>query len=47
MADAVEEVFTEVASGTDPMVFLLVKFRLEFQPLFCLADVVVRFYLLK
>ena len=51
MADAVERVFTEVTSNVDPMEFLLVDIaigvRLEFLFFFCLADVMVKFYLLK
>ena len=51
MADDVEGVFTEVASGMDPVKFLLVEVavgvRLEFLFLFCLEDVMFRFYLLK
>ena len=51
LADAVEVVFTEVASGMDPKKFLLmevaVSVRLEFLFLFCLEDVMFRFYLLK
>ena len=51
MADAVEGVFTEVASRMDPVKFLLVEVaigaRLEFLFLFCLEDVMFRFYLLK
>ena len=47
MADAVEGVFTEVASGMDPVEFLLVEVavgvRLELLFLFCLEDVMVRF----
>ena len=51
LADGVDGVFTEVNSGMDPMEFFLVEvavgvhFELLF--LFCLADVMVRFYLLK
>ena len=51
MADAVEGVFTDVDSGMDPVKFLLVEVaigaRLEFLCLFCLEDVMFRFYLLK
>ena len=51
MADDVEGVFTEVASGMDPVKFLLVEVavgvRLEFLFLFFLEDVMFRFYLLK
>ena len=51
MADAVEGVFTEVATSMDPVKFLLaevaVGVRLEFLFLFCLEDVMFRFYLLK
>ena len=51
MADTVEGVFTEVASSMDLMEFFLVEVAvgvcLEFLFLFCLADVMVRFYLLK
>ena len=50
MADAVEGVFTEVATCMDPVKFLLaevaVGVRLEFL-LFWLEDVTFRFYLLK
>ena len=51
MADPVEGVFTEVASSVDPVEFLLVEvavgLRLGFLFLFCLEDVMFRFYLLK
>ena len=51
MADAVEGVFTEVASSMDPVKFLLVEVAvgvpLEFLFLFCLEDVMFRFYLLR
>ena len=51
VADAVEGVFTEVASSVDPVKFLLVEVaagvRLKFLFLFCLEDVMFRFYLLK
>ena len=51
MADAVEGVFTEVASGMDPVKFVLVEVAvgvgLEFLFLFCLEDVTFIFYLLK
>ena len=51
MADAVEGVFIEVASSMDPVKFLLVEVavgvRLEFLFLFCLEDVMFRFYSLK
>ena len=51
MADAVEGVFIEVTSSMDPVKFLLVEVavgvRLEFLFLFCLEDVMFRFYLLK
>ena len=47
MADAVEGMFTEVASGMDPVEFLLVEVavgvHLELLFLFCLEDVMVRF----
>ena len=47
MVDAVKGVFTEVASGVDPVEFLLVEVavgvHLELVPLFCLEDVMVRF----
>ena len=51
MADTVEGVFTEVASSVDPVKFVLVEVavdvHLEFLFLFCLEDVMFRFYLLK
>ena len=51
VADAVEGVFTEVASGVDAMEFLLaevtVGVRHEFLFSLYLADVMVRLYLLK
>ena len=51
MAGAVKGMFTEVPSDADPVQFLLVQVavgvRLEFLFLFCLADVMVRFYFLK
>ena len=51
VADAVEGLFTEVAGGVDPVEFLLVEVavgvRLEILFLFCLEDVMFRFYLLK
>ena len=51
MADAVEGVFIEVASSMDPMEFLLVEVAVgvhfEFFFFFCLAYVMVKFYLLK
>ena len=51
MADAVEGVFTKVASDVDHMEFFLVKVAvgvcLEFLFFFCLEDGIVRFYLLK
>ena len=51
MADTVEGVFTEVASGMDPVKFLSVEVavgvRLKFLFLFCLEDVMFTFYLLK
>ena len=46
MADAVEGVFTEVASGMGPIEFLLVEVAvgvcLELLFWFCLEDVIVR-----
>ena len=43
--------FTDVTSGVDPLIFLLVEVAvgvcLEFLFLFCLEDVMFRFYLLK
>ena len=51
MADAVEGLFTKVASGVNPVEFLLVEVAarvcLEFLVLFCLEDVMFRFCLLK
>ena len=51
MADAVEGVFTEVASSVDPVKIVLVEVavgvHLEFLLLLCLEDVMFRFYLLK
>ena len=51
MADAVEAVFTGVASSVDPVKFLLLEVavgvRLEFLFLFCLEDVMFRFDLLQ
>ena len=51
VADAVEGVFTEVTSSMDPVEFLLLEVAygvsLGFLFLFCLGDVMVRFYLLK
>ena len=51
MIDAVERVITEVASGIDPMEFLLVEVvvgvRLQFPFLFYLADVIGSFHLLE
>ena len=51
MTDAVDGMITEVASGMDPMEFLLVEVVvgvcLEFLFLFYLADVIGSFYLLK
>ena len=51
MADAVEGLFTKVASGVNPVEFLFVEVavcvRLEFLFLFCLEDVMFRFCLLK
>lgn len=51
VADAVEGVITKVASGMDPMEFLLVEVAvgicLEILFLFYLSDVIGSFYLLK
>ena len=51
VADAVEGVFTEVASSVDALEFLLAEVtagvRHEFLFSLCLTDVMVRFYLLK
>ena len=51
LADAVEEAFKKVSSGMDSTEFRLDEgaagVRLEILFLFCLADVMVRFYLLK
>ena len=51
MADTVEGMFTEVASGLDTMEFLLVEVAvgicLELLSLVSLTDVMIRFYLLK
>ena len=47
MADAVEAVFTGVASSVDPVKFLLLEVavgvRLEFLFLFCLEDVMINY----
>ena len=51
MANAVKEVFSGVTSSMDPMEFLLAEVAVgvhqEFLFLLCLADVMVRIYLLK
>ena len=51
VADAAERVFTKVAADVDPVEFYLVEVaagdRLEFLFLFCLEDIMVKFYFLK